>query len=39
MQRCGFEDWRFVERARLSPRYPPSSFAPGLFDPGFHFVR
>jgi hypothetical protein len=26
MQRCGPDDWRSVERARLSPRYPPSSF-------------
>jgi len=26
MQRCGFGSWRSGERARLPPRYPPSSF-------------
>jgi hypothetical protein len=26
MQRCGPSNWRSIERARLSSRYPPSSF-------------
>jgi len=32
MQRSALDEWRSVERARLSARYPPST--PGLFDPG-----
>jgi hypothetical protein len=27
MQRCGFDVLRSIERARLSPRHPPSSYA------------
>jgi len=27
MQCCGPAIWRSYKRARLSPRYPPSSFA------------
>jgi len=26
MQRYGHDEWRSIERVRLSARYPPSSF-------------